>query len=370
MTLKIQNYRSTTSGDKPPSLLEGQVAFNLADNFMYLGKGLNQNLDVDGSAVLPDPPAGEGWQEYNMDVGAPGNVSSVSVSGEGLSVNQTTGAVVITSSLIKQEAGASSMSIGPSTEAPGSSAGGNTFVGAFAGISQGGDGGLNTYVGSNAGKNIVGGLRNVIVGSIATNNTLTDADTTTLIGYNAGSAIGSSTNLTTIVGGHQGYAGTTGETIIGRNSCFLRLNENAALCIADNVATEDFGQEGQVLTSAGDAAPPTWQNPATLSQTGTLNSGTFVTALTFSIPSGQTHMQKVAVMANDGGGKAYSWMIDLVYSYDGVSTQGFNNIATVMEQGTGTNTLTPSIVTNSDSVSIRLTRDSGSWNYSLTVLIF
>ena len=305
-----------------------------------------------------------------MDVGAPGNVSSVSVTGEGLAVNQTTGAVVITSSLIKQVAGASSMSIGPSTGSPGSANGGNTFVGAFAGAAQGGANGLNTYIGSNAGKNIVGGNQNVIVGSVASNNTISEASGTTLIGYNAGSAIGSSTNLTTIVGGHQGYAGTSGEVIIGRNSCFLRLNTNGALCIADNVATQDFGEAGQVLTSAGDAAPPTWQNPATLSQTGTLNSGTFVTALTFSIPSGQTHMQKVAVMANDGGGKAYSWMIDLVYSYDGISTQGFNNIATVMEQGTGTDTLTPSIVTNSDSVSIRLTRDSGSWNYSLTVLIF
>jgi hypothetical protein len=370
MTLKIQNYRSTTSGDKPPSLLEGQVAFNLADNFMYLGKGLNQNLDVNGDPVLPDPPTGEGWQEYNMDVGAPGNVSSVSVSGEGLSVNQTTGAVVITSTLIKQVAGASSMSIGPSTPSPGSSSGGNTFVGAFAGEDHGGTNGLSTYVGSNSGKNVVGGNQNVFVGALTAGHPVTSASGCTFIGYNPGASLSASTSLMTIVGGHQGYAGTSGEVIIGRNSCFLRLNTNGALCIADNVATQDFGEAGQVLTSAGDAAPPTWQNPATLSQTGTLNSGTFVTALTFSIPSGQTHMQKVAVMANDGGGKAYSWMIDLVYSYDGASTQGFNNIATVMEQGTGTDTLTPSIVTNSDSVSIRLTRDSGSWNYSLTVLIF
>jgi hypothetical protein len=369
MTLKIQNYRSSTSGDKPPSLLEGQVAFNLADNFMYLGKGLNQNLDINGDPVLPNPPAGEGWQEYNMDVGAPGNVSSVSVSGEGLSVNQTTGAVVITSTLIKQVAGASSMSIGPSTGSPGSANGGNTFVGAFAGAAQGGSNGLNTYIGSNAGKNIVGGNQNVIVGSVASNNTISDASGTTLIGYNAGSAIGSSTNLTTIVGGHQGYAGTSGEVIIGRNSCFLRLNTDGALCIADNVATEDFGIAGQVLTSNGDADPPTWETPATFADSGSLNSGSFVTPVSFYVPANTTIMKKVAIMANDGGTKYYSWVIDLAYTTSGGSTTGFNNIATVMEEGAGTETLTPTVEVSTESVSIRLTRSDGSWNYSLTALI-
>ena len=370
MTLKIQNYRSATSGDKPPSLLEGQVAFNLADNYMYLGKGLNQNLDINGNPVAPDPPAGEGWQEYNMDVGAAGDVSSVSVTGEGLSVNQTTGAVVITSSLIKQEAGASSMSIGPSTDSPGSANGGNTFVGAFAGVAQGGTNGLNTYVGSNAGKNIVGGNQNVIVGAVASNNTINDASGTTLIGYNAGSAIGSSTNLTTIVGGHQGYAGTSGEVIIGRNSCFLRLNTNGALCIADNVATEEFGIEGQVLTSAGDSGPPTWQNPATVALTGSIIVGDYVTPISFLVPTNGTIMKKLALMAHDGGSKYYSWVFDLAYSNDGTNTTGFNNIATVMEEGAGTNTLTPTIEVGTTDVAIRLNRAGGQWEYALTVLIY
>jgi hypothetical protein len=369
MTLKIQNYRSNTTGDKPPSLLEGQVAFNLADNFMYLGKGLNQNLDINGDPVLPNPPAGEGWQEYNMDVGAPGNVSSVSVTGEGLAVNQTTGAVVITSSLIKQVAGTSSMSIGPSTPSPGSSNGGNTFVGAFAGENHGGTNGLSTYVGSNSGKNVVGGNQNVFVGAMTTGHPVTSASGCTFIGYNPGASLSANVTLQTMVGGHQGYAGTTGETIIGRNSCFLRLNENAALCIADNVATEDFGIAGQVLTSGGDSGPPTWETPATLSSSGSLTTGTYTTPLSFSIGSGETLLRKVALLAHDGGAKYYSWMIDLAYTNDGSSTAGFNNIATVMEEGAGSNTLTPSIEVGSSSVSIRLTRDSGSWNYQLTILV-
>ena len=373
MTLKIQNYRSSTSGDKPPSLLEGQLAYNLADNFMYLGKGLNQNLDVNGDPVLPDPPAGEGWQEYNLDTQAPGNVTTVTTSGFGITASPTSGNVVITSTLIQQNAGSSSMSIGPSTPAPGSSSGGNTFVGAFAGEDHGGTNGLSTYVGSNSGKNVVGGNQNVFVGALTAGHPVTSASGCTFIGYNPGASLSASTSLMTIVGGHQGYAGTSGEVIIGRNSCFLRLNTHGALCIADNVATQDFGVTGQVLTSNGDTDPPTWENPGAYSDTGSVGAGLTGSPYIYSFPASGQKLVKLAIMANSGADKFYSWVIDLAMTYNGTTITEYNNIATVLEAGSGTQTLTPGISVSGSQANVNLAASTGTytaWSYQITALIY
>ena len=72
MSFAIQNYRSLVSGEAPEGLLPGQVAFNLADMFQFIGYGGDVNYDVDGNPVLPAPPAGEGWKAYPLSGGGGG----------------------------------------------------------------------------------------------------------------------------------------------------------------------------------------------------------------------------------------------------------------------------------------------------------
>ena len=223
---------------------------------------------VAGSGITLDPADGTGEVTISSTGGGGGAVESVSVAGNNLSVNQTTGAVVITSDVIPQDYGVSSMSIGAGTTSPGSANGGNTFVGAQAGANHGGTGGTNTYIGYQSGENTVGS-NNTFLGAQTVTN-ITSGSNNVLIGTNAGASIGSTTSFTTIVGPHQGYSGTQGEVIVGRNSNFLRLNSSGALAISTNVAVSNFGSVGQLLTSQGDSAPPTW---TTLPQASTTVAG-------------------------------------------------------------------------------------------------
>lgn len=61
MTVNIQNYRSLTAGEVPPSLLPGQIAFNLADELTFIGNGSDVRTDIYGTPILPNPPAGQGY---------------------------------------------------------------------------------------------------------------------------------------------------------------------------------------------------------------------------------------------------------------------------------------------------------------------
>lgn len=372
MTLKIQNYRSTTSGDTPPSLLVGQVAFNIPDHLMFLGNGGDVNLDVDGNPVLPAPPTGEGWQAYNMDVGAPGNVSSI-IAGDYISVNSSTGNVTVTADVIPQEFGVSSMSIGPATTSPGSTNGGNTFVGSAAGANHGGTGGTNTYVGYQSGKNTVG-ANNTFVGSQSLTN-VTSGSNNVLIGSNAGASIGSTTSFTTIVGTHQGYSGTTGEVIIGRNGNFLRLNGQGALCIADDVATQSFGTAGQVLTSAGDADPPTWQTPA--APIGAKTSGTVTSGGSTAIygwqPGSSPETVKLLVSAYSGTDRIQTWEVMLSYAFDGLGFFGANSITAGLDYTSGgaptpAPELTLSVVTNTGTGMVGVQADAADGGFTIEVI--
>jgi len=256
----------TTDGPLPTA---NGIAFTTA-GLVFDPQQVNGGLVTKIIAGANITVSGDGTGEVTISStggGGGGAVDSVSVAGNNLTVNSTTGDVVITSTVAPQFYGTSSFSIGPSAVSPGSNNGGNTFVGALAGQAHGGTNGLSTYVGSNSGKNVVGGNQNVFVGAMASNHPLTSGNTNTLIGYNTGSALSSSVTLQTMVGGHQGYPGTQGEVIIGRNSNFLRLNTNNALCFGGSINEADFGNAGEVLTSQGSGDSPVWSSIPTASTT-------------------------------------------------------------------------------------------------------
>jgi hypothetical protein len=72
MTLHIQNFRSEVPGEFPDSLLPGEIAFNLADNYQFIGDGSNTRKDANGNVILPMPPLGQGFGTFGIGAGTPG----------------------------------------------------------------------------------------------------------------------------------------------------------------------------------------------------------------------------------------------------------------------------------------------------------
>lgn len=63
MATKIQNLYSLSAGNQPGDLLPGELAYNLADGFTYLGTGGNNYVDTLGNVIGPATAAGGGWQQ-------------------------------------------------------------------------------------------------------------------------------------------------------------------------------------------------------------------------------------------------------------------------------------------------------------------
>jgi microcystin-dependent protein len=63
MATTIQNLHSLTAGNKPGDLLAGQIAYNVADGFVYLGNGSNVYTDTLGNTIGPSTNPGGGWQQ-------------------------------------------------------------------------------------------------------------------------------------------------------------------------------------------------------------------------------------------------------------------------------------------------------------------
>lgn len=63
MATTIQNLRSLTAGNYPSDLVAGELAFNLADGFMYLGTGGNSYVDTLNQTIGPSLALGGGWQQ-------------------------------------------------------------------------------------------------------------------------------------------------------------------------------------------------------------------------------------------------------------------------------------------------------------------
>jgi hypothetical protein len=61
MSFNVQNLRTSTPGEYPPSLLPGQVAYNLAEEWLFVGNGSDVRTDINNQEILPPPPAGQGY---------------------------------------------------------------------------------------------------------------------------------------------------------------------------------------------------------------------------------------------------------------------------------------------------------------------
>jgi hypothetical protein len=90
MSLSVQQTRSSVPGESPEGLLPGQLAFNLADNILFLGNGSDERTDIGGNPVLPPPPAGQGWVSFLLAGGGGGG--SVNIV-QGAAPIQVTGSV-------------------------------------------------------------------------------------------------------------------------------------------------------------------------------------------------------------------------------------------------------------------------------------
>jgi len=95
----------------------------------------------------------------------------------------------------------------------------------------------NTAVGATAGDSITTGVQNTLVGS--------------------GSDLAAATNNNSIVIGYNAVGLGTNTTVLGNSS-----TTNTAFFGALGAGGANYGTSGQVLTSAGSAAVPTWETPA------------------------------------------------------------------------------------------------------------
>ena len=63
MPTTIQNLHSLTAGNQPGDLMPGEIAYNLADGFVYLGNGSNAYTDTLGQQIGTPTQDGMGWQQ-------------------------------------------------------------------------------------------------------------------------------------------------------------------------------------------------------------------------------------------------------------------------------------------------------------------
>ena len=63
MATTIQNLHSLTAGNQPGDLMPGEIAYNLADGFVYLGNGSNAYTDTLGQQIGTPTQDGMGWQQ-------------------------------------------------------------------------------------------------------------------------------------------------------------------------------------------------------------------------------------------------------------------------------------------------------------------
>jgi hypothetical protein len=172
----------------------------------------------------------------------------------------------------------------------------NTFLGACTGgavaiTSEG-----NTAVGFSAlGQGITSGAYNVAVGTNAGLG-VTSGALNTLVGFSAGSSI-TTGGSNTIIGRYGGTAALSNNVVLSDGAGTIRFQANSSGAWSPNGT--NFGTAGQILTSAGTAAAPTWVTPALLSYTATksVTSGTPVDLLSWATG---TRMGTLTVMGTVG----------------------------------------------------------------------
>ena len=121
--------------------------------------------------------------------------------------------------------------------------------------------GVNTGVGYQALRSIITGTNSTAVGYNALNAATGGGNTA--VGNNAGGTITTGTN-NTLVGSYAGTTTLTGACVISDGAGNIRLYTNSSG--AFSIDGTNFGTAGQVLTSNGSGAVPTWTSPIALSK--------------------------------------------------------------------------------------------------------
>jgi len=167
----------------------------------------------------------------------------------------------------------------------------NTAVGYNAGATY--TGSSSTFIGHGAGDVATSGNSNTFVGANAGGAVTTGAGNI-LIGDTAGDAVTTGSN-NTIIGDIAGSAALVGEAIIAAGTTIkFQANANGAW----SPDGTNYGTAGQVLTSSGTGAAPTWVTPQNISTTATkaTTSGNPINLLSW---SGAIRMGTLTVMATD-----------------------------------------------------------------------
>ena len=245
------------------------------------------------------------------------------------------------------------------------------------GVSAGGavtTGSRNTMVGATAGIALTTANNNTLVGASAGGG-LTTGSGNALLGYQAGLVLTTGSN-NTLVGGYQGAATITNQTILsdGAGNIRLWINNNGAIGVGTGAS---YGTSGQILTSGGAAAAPTWANPAAQNITGVIpGTNTPTTIYTTTIPSGGTFSAwgYLTVYSNQDIIKTYT--VSFLNTYNsfsgmagpgGVITAGASYTNPVLPEPA------PSIVVQYQTgqgggiVTLYATAQNGAFNFSLTL---
>lgn len=192
-------------------------------------------------------------------------------------------------------------------------------------------------IGSDAGKGMIGSVDTIAIGSGAGMNSFGSSNNV-FIGTASGKTV--TTNNTTIIGKYDETSTVADGTLIlarnglsgSANDVFLRINESSAFGIptASTGVAVNYGTAGQVLTSQGATAPPTW----TASSAGTDYIGMMNNADPSSRPDGSAFLDgdTYANYQNSTPGLAsshYYWVGD-----------GFEPIGNVTHHANGAPTIT------------------------------
>lgn len=309
----LQLFHSDTPGAVPPDgLLIGEIGLNVHDNLEFIGYGGDINYDIGGNPLPDLPPVGKGWKTYG--IGGDGPPGPPGPAGDGVPEGGTTGQYLRKSgdgdfvtewndgppsadhnveglvygktdgffagentslgwgSLATLQTGERNVAVGFQSGLNVDPSYDNVFIGYQAGYNI--DGNENVIIGSEAcGNNPGGGATgNVILGFEAAQNA-TSANYNVLIGRKAGYNIRGGDN-NTIIGSYYGSADLQGNVVLadGQGNIRFQANESGAWA-----ATGSYGTEGQVLTSHGASAPPTWETQEQEEGVTQLIAGTAIT---------------------------------------------------------------------------------------------
>ena len=132
----------------------------------------------------------------------------------------------------------------------------NTAVGAHA--LQQVNANNNVAIGNGSSQTLSSGSGNVSVG-VNAGYAATTSTNNTLVGYNSGFSITSGSN-NTLIGGYAGSSTASGTVVLSDGAGNIRMGFNSSGALSMN--NSSFGSAGQVLTSGGSSAAPTWTTVA------------------------------------------------------------------------------------------------------------